>query len=41
MLKAKQTYSAEFEEQALAKVLQCEIRSVESVADELNVKHLL
>jgi transposase-like protein len=36
-LKAKQTYSAEFKEQALSKVLQRGSRTVGSVADELNV----
>jgi transposase-like protein len=39
-LKTKQTYSAEFKEQALAKVLNRESRTVGSVADELNVNAL-
>jgi transposase-like protein len=39
-LKTKQTYSVEFKEQALSKVLQRGSRTVGAVADELNVKVL-
>jgi transposase-like protein len=39
-LKAKQTYSVEFKEQALSKVLQRGDRTVGAVADELNVNVL-
>ncbi|WP_346269042.1 transposase [Burkholderia multivorans] len=39
-LKTKQTYSAEFKEQALAKVLNRGSRTVGSVADELNMNAL-
>jgi transposase-like protein len=39
-LKAKQTYSVEFKEQALSKVLQRGSRTVGSVADELNMNVL-
>jgi transposase-like protein len=39
-LKAKQTYSVEFREQALSKVLQRGNRTVGAVADELNVNVL-
>lgn len=39
-MKAKQTYSAEFKEQALFKLLQRGSRSVGSVADELNMNAL-
>ncbi|CAM2175598.1 transposase [Burkholderia orbicola] len=39
-MKAKQTYSAEFKEQALSKVLQRGSRSVGSVANELNMNAL-
>ncbi len=39
-MKTKQTYSVEFKEQALSKVLQRGSRSVGSVADELNMNAL-
>ncbi|WP_328821683.1 transposase [Paraburkholderia domus] len=39
-LKAKQTYSVEFKEQVLSKVLQRGSRTVGSVANELNVNVL-
>ena len=39
-MKAKQTYSVEFKEQALSKVLQRGSRTVRSVADELNMNLL-
>ena len=39
-MKTKQTYSAEFKEQALAKVLNRGSRTVGSVADELNMNAL-
>lgn len=39
-MKAKQTYSVEFKEQALSKVLQRGSRTVGSVADELNMNLL-
>lgn len=40
MLKQKQTYSAEFKEQALLKILHRENRTVQSVADDLNMNVL-
>ena len=40
MLKQRQTYSAEFKEQALLKILHREDRTVQSVADDLNMNVL-